>query len=74
MIMCISAGFYQMCFSNFHSHFGIMQVFLNFGVYYEGQEKKKEEKKKKKEEDMKQINIHCGKTQLHLAETNTSLL
>jgi len=56
MIMCISAGFYQMCFSNFHSRFGIMQVFLNFGVYYQGQEKKKEEKKKKKEEDMKQIN------------------
>uniref|UniRef100_A0A9J8BH09 GOLD domain-containing protein n=1 Tax=Cyprinus carpio carpio TaxID=630221 RepID=A0A9J8BH09_CYPCA len=32
---------------------GSMQVFLNFGVYYEGQ---KEEEKKKKEEDMKQIN------------------
>ncbi|XP_051740947.1 transmembrane emp24 domain-containing protein 6-like, partial [Ctenopharyngodon idella] len=46
-----TAGFYQMCFSNFHNRFGIMQVFLNFGVYYEGQEKKKEE------EDMKQINI-----------------
>ncbi|KAK9952753.1 hypothetical protein ABG768_018560, partial [Culter alburnus] len=24
-------GFHQMCFSNFHSRFGIMQVFLNFG-------------------------------------------
>uniref|UniRef100_A0A673MAZ2 Transmembrane p24 trafficking protein 6 n=1 Tax=Sinocyclocheilus rhinocerous TaxID=307959 RepID=A0A673MAZ2_9TELE len=46
-------GFYQMCFSNFHNRFGSMQVFLNFGVYYEGQ---KEEEKKKKEEDMKQIN------------------
>ncbi|XP_067236047.1 transmembrane emp24 domain-containing protein 6 isoform X2 [Chanodichthys erythropterus] len=49
-------GFYQMCFSNFHNRFGSMQVFLNFGVYYEGQEEKKEEEKKKKEEDMKQIN------------------
>ncbi|XP_042609330.1 transmembrane emp24 domain-containing protein 6-like [Cyprinus carpio] len=52
-------GFYQMCFSNFHNRFGSMQVFLNFGVYYEGQkdiEKQKEEEKKKKEEDMKQIN------------------
>lgn len=48
-----------MCFSNFHNRFGSMQVFLNFGVYYEGQEnieKQKEEEKKKKEEDMKQIN------------------
>ncbi|XP_026059162.1 transmembrane emp24 domain-containing protein 6-like [Carassius auratus] len=52
-------GFYQMCFSNFHNRFGSMQVFLNFGVYYEGQkdiEKQREEEKKKKEEDMKQIN------------------
>ncbi|XP_043084704.1 transmembrane emp24 domain-containing protein 6 [Puntigrus tetrazona] len=52
-------GFYQMCFSNFHNRFGSMQVFLNFGVYYEGQkdiEKQKEEEKKKKEQDMKQIN------------------
>ncbi|KAK2867533.1 hypothetical protein Q8A67_025650 [Cirrhinus molitorella] len=46
-------GFYQMCFSNFHNRFGSMQVFLHFGVYYEGQ---KEEEKNKKEEDMKQIN------------------
>uniref|UniRef100_A0A8C1QB25 Transmembrane p24 trafficking protein 6 n=1 Tax=Cyprinus carpio TaxID=7962 RepID=A0A8C1QB25_CYPCA len=46
-------GFYQMCFSNFHNHYESMQVFLNFGVYYEGQ---KEEEMKKKKEDMKQIN------------------
>uniref|UniRef100_A0AAZ3QKB7 GOLD domain-containing protein n=1 Tax=Oncorhynchus tshawytscha TaxID=74940 RepID=A0AAZ3QKB7_ONCTS len=42
-------GFYQMCFSNFHNRFGSMQVFLNFGVYYDGsddQRKQKEEKKK----------------------------
>uniref|UniRef100_A0A8C2CYT7 Transmembrane p24 trafficking protein 6 n=1 Tax=Cyprinus carpio TaxID=7962 RepID=A0A8C2CYT7_CYPCA len=53
IIIFICAGFYQMCFSNFHNHFGRMQVFLNFGVYYEGQ---KEEEKKNKEEYMKQIN------------------
>lgn len=38
-----------MCFSNFHNRFGSMQVFLNFGVYYDGsdhQQKQKEEKKK----------------------------
>ncbi|KAG7329379.1 hypothetical protein KOW79_007553 [Hemibagrus wyckioides] len=28
-------GFYQMCFSNFHNRFGSMQIFLNFGVYYQ---------------------------------------
>ncbi|KAI7811663.1 putative transmembrane emp24 domain-containing protein 6-like [Triplophysa rosa] len=45
-------GFYQMCFSNFHNRFGSMQIFLNFGVYSDGQEKIE----KQKEEDMKEIN------------------
>ncbi|XP_033982793.1 transmembrane emp24 domain-containing protein 6-like [Trematomus bernacchii] len=52
-------GFYQMCFSNFHNHFGTMQVFLSFGVYYDGYkdpDKTKEEKKKKKEEASKDLN------------------
>ncbi|KAI4799408.1 hypothetical protein KUCAC02_016942 [Chaenocephalus aceratus] len=43
-------GFYQMCFSNFHNRFGTMQVFLSFGVYYDGYkdpDKTKEEEKKK---------------------------
>ena len=38
-----------MCFSNFHNRFGSMQVFLDFGVYYEGQTKKEEEAKTKEE-------------------------
>ncbi|KAA0724167.1 Transmembrane emp24 domain-containing protein 6 p24 family protein gamma-5 [Triplophysa tibetana] len=45
-------GFYQMCFSNFHNRFGSMQIFLNFGVYSDGQEKIE----KQKEENMKEIN------------------
>ncbi|KAJ8412879.1 hypothetical protein AAFF_G00104610 [Aldrovandia affinis] len=52
-------GFYQMCLSNFHNRFGSMQVFLNFGVYYNGAEeaqKQKEEQKKKKEEANKHLN------------------
>ncbi|KAM9374141.1 transmembrane emp24 domain-containing protein 6 [Phaethornis superciliosus] len=28
-------GFYQLCLDNQHHHFGFMQVYLNFGVYYE---------------------------------------
>ncbi|KAL6106211.1 tmed6 [Pungitius sinensis] len=43
-------GFYQMCFSNFHNRFATMQVFLSFGVYYEGyQEEKKEEEEASKD-------------------------
>uniref|UniRef100_A0A3P8UQV8 Transmembrane p24 trafficking protein 6 n=1 Tax=Cynoglossus semilaevis TaxID=244447 RepID=A0A3P8UQV8_CYNSE len=52
-------GFYQMCFSNFHNRFGIMQVFLSFGVYYGNQQnpsKIKEEEKNKKEEIRKDLN------------------
>ncbi|XP_030622715.1 transmembrane emp24 domain-containing protein 6 [Chanos chanos] len=52
-------GFYQMCFSNFHNRFGSMQVFMSFGVYYDGQvdaDRQKEEEKKKKEETNKQLN------------------
>lgn len=48
-----------MCLSNFHNRFGSMQVFLNFGVYYEGSEdmkKQKEEEEKKKKEDMEKLN------------------
>ncbi|XP_071059523.1 transmembrane emp24 domain-containing protein 6-like [Pseudochaenichthys georgianus] len=53
------SGFYQMCFSNFHNRFGTMQVFLSFGVYYDGYkdpDKTKEEEKKKKEEASKDLN------------------
>ncbi|XP_063052323.1 transmembrane emp24 domain-containing protein 6-like [Engraulis encrasicolus] len=52
-------GFYQMCLSNFHNRFGSMQIFLNFGVYYEGLEetqKQKEEEEAKRKEDMKELN------------------
>lgn len=54
-----NSGFYQMCLSNFHNRFGSMQVFLNFGVYYNGAEdaqKQKEEQKKEKEEASKHLN------------------
>ncbi|XP_022620285.1 transmembrane emp24 domain-containing protein 6-like [Seriola dumerili] len=52
-------GFYQMCFSNFHNHFGTMQVSLSFGVYYDGYQDpatSKDEQKKKKEEVSKDLN------------------
>ncbi|XP_041652097.1 transmembrane emp24 domain-containing protein 6 [Cheilinus undulatus] len=52
-------GFYQMCFSNFHNRFGSMQVFMSFGVYYDGfqdQANQKEEEKKKREEANAELN------------------
>ncbi|MFT7810417.1 transmembrane emp24 domain-containing protein 6-like [Arapaima gigas] len=44
------SGFYQMCFSNFHNRFGSMQIFLNFGVYYEGKETAQQQKEEKQKE------------------------
>ncbi|KAM9302377.1 transmembrane emp24 domain-containing protein 6 [Gastrophryne carolinensis] len=29
-------GFYQLCVNNWHNSFGSVQVFLNFGVFYDG--------------------------------------
>ncbi|XP_007234393.2 transmembrane emp24 domain-containing protein 6 [Astyanax mexicanus] len=52
-------GFYQMCFSNFHNRFGSMQIFLNFGVYYEDSgdvRNQKEKEEIKKEEEKKELN------------------
>uniref|UniRef100_A0A3Q1JP02 GOLD domain-containing protein n=1 Tax=Anabas testudineus TaxID=64144 RepID=A0A3Q1JP02_ANATE len=52
-------GFYQMCFNNFHNRFGSMQIFLSFGVYYDGYKDaatRKEEEKKKKEEASRDLN------------------
>lgn len=48
-----------MCFSNFHNHFGSMQVFLSFGVYYDNVRDSahlKEEEQKKKEEVSTELN------------------
>lgn len=57
--LCFLPGFYQMCFSNFHNHFGTMQVYLSFGVYYDGYQgptNSKDEEKKKREEVSKDLN------------------
>ncbi|KAK5901628.1 hypothetical protein CesoFtcFv8_006973 [Champsocephalus esox] len=46
-----------MCFSNFHNRFGTMQVFLSFGVYYDGyKDPDKTKEEKKKEEASKDLN------------------
>ncbi|MBN3301262.1 TMED6 protein, partial [Amia calva] len=45
-------GFYQICLNNFHNRFGNMQVFLNFGVYYDGYE----EMQQQKDEERKHLN------------------
>uniref|UniRef100_H2UZA1 Transmembrane p24 trafficking protein 6 n=1 Tax=Takifugu rubripes TaxID=31033 RepID=H2UZA1_TAKRU len=51
-------GFYQMCFSNFHNRFGNMQVFLSFGVYYNGiQDPAQQKEDDKKKEEMMDVYV-----------------
>lgn len=66
-----------MCFSNFHNHFGNMQVFLSFGVYYDGVQdttQRTEEEKKKKEEISKDLNGTLSVIEVHAACCSTQVL
>ncbi|NWI13124.1 TMED6 protein, partial [Crypturellus soui] len=46
-----TAGFYQLCLDNQHNRFGFVQVYLNFGVYYDGLDTEQQQ-----QEDRKQLN------------------
>lgn len=61
-----------MCLNNFHNHFGSMQVFLSFGVYYEGLQdagRKQEDEEKKKEEAGQELNNTLGFIEVHTHTT-----
>ncbi|KAM9269178.1 transmembrane emp24 domain-containing protein 6 [Cariama cristata] len=61
-------GFYQLCLDNQQNHFGFMQVYLNFGVYYEGfnTENKQLEEKKELNNTLEAIEVSIRKLQLHV--------
>ncbi|XP_034880779.1 transmembrane emp24 domain-containing protein 6 [Mirounga angustirostris] len=42
-------GFYQLCLKNQQNHFGSVQVYLNFGVFYEGPEMDHKQKNERKQ-------------------------
>ncbi|XP_076988973.1 transmembrane emp24 domain-containing protein 6 [Tamandua tetradactyla] len=42
-------GFYQLCLRNQQNHFGSVQVYLNFGVFYEGPEMDHKQKSERKQ-------------------------
>lgn len=45
----IPTGFYQLCLKNQQNHFGSVQVYLNFGVFYEGPEMDHKQKNERKQ-------------------------
>lgn len=57
-----------MCFSNFHNRFGNMQVFLSFGVYYNGIQDPAQQKEddKKKEEMSNNLNNTLSIIEVHV--------
>uniref|UniRef100_A0A8C8BTN8 GOLD domain-containing protein n=1 Tax=Otus sunia TaxID=257818 RepID=A0A8C8BTN8_9STRI len=61
-------GFYQLCLDNQQNHFGFMQVYLNFGVYYEGfnMENKQAEERKELNNTLEAIEVSIRKLQLHI--------
>lgn len=66
-----------MCLSNFHNRFGNLQVFLSFGVYYDGMQdagQKREEEKKKKEEAGQELNNTLGFIEVRNTDTHTDRL
>ncbi|NXT87371.1 TMED6 protein, partial [Anhinga rufa] len=61
-------GFYQLCLDNQQNHFGFMQVYLNFGVYYEGlnAENKRPQERKELNDTLEAIGVSIQKLQLHI--------
>ncbi|XP_008938047.1 PREDICTED: transmembrane emp24 domain-containing protein 6 [Merops nubicus] len=61
-------GFYQLCLDNHENHFGFVQVYLNFGVYYEGFEKEKKQPEERKEVNntLEAIEDSIHKLQIHI--------
>ncbi|KAM9623524.1 transmembrane emp24 domain-containing protein 6 [Morphnus guianensis] len=57
-------GFYQLCLDNQHNHFGFMQVYLNFGVYYEGfnTENKQPQERKELNDTLEAIGVSVKET------------
>ncbi|NXI36592.1 TMED6 protein, partial [Galbula dea] len=61
-------GFYQLCLDNQENHFGFVQVYLNFGVYYEGFDMKKKEPEERKElnDTLEAIGVSIHKLQVQI--------
>ncbi|NWV02232.1 TMED6 protein, partial [Ptilonorhynchus violaceus] len=60
-------GFYQLCLDNQQNHFGLMQVYLNFGVYYEdfNMEHKQGAERKELNDTLEAIGVSIQRLQIH---------
>ncbi|NWT03152.1 TMED6 protein, partial [Mionectes macconnelli] len=60
-------GFYELCLDNQQNHFGSIQVYLNFGVYYDdfNMEHKQPVEKKELNDTLEAIEISIQRLQIH---------
>ncbi|XP_041339780.1 transmembrane emp24 domain-containing protein 6 [Pyrgilauda ruficollis] len=60
-------GFYQLCLDNQQNHFGLMQVYLNFGVYYDdfNMEHKQPAERKELNDTLEAIGMSIHRLQTH---------
>ncbi|NWX42432.1 TMED6 protein, partial [Steatornis caripensis] len=59
-------GFYRLCLDNQQNHFGFMQVYLNFGVYYEGFNVENKQPQKELNDTLEAIEVSIRKLQLRI--------
>ncbi|NXD14863.1 TMED6 protein, partial [Nothocercus nigrocapillus] len=61
-------GFYQLCLDNQQNRFGFMQVYLNFGVYYQGVDTEQEQHQDKKQinDTLEAIEVSVHKLHSHI--------
>ncbi|KFP29712.1 Transmembrane emp24 domain-containing protein 6, partial [Colius striatus] len=52
-------GFYELCLDNQKNHLGFMQVYLNFGVYYEDFKEDKQTEKKELNNTLEAIGLRA---------------
>ncbi|NXA98615.1 TMED6 protein, partial [Melanocharis versteri] len=60
-------GFYQLCLDNQQNHFGLMQVYLNFGVYYDdfNMEHKQTAERKELNDTLETIGVSIQMLEMH---------
>ncbi|NXN01059.1 TMED6 protein, partial [Sylvia borin] len=60
-------GFYQFCLDNEQNHFGFMQVYLNFGVYYDdfNMDHKQLAERKQLNDTLEAIGLSIQRLQIH---------
>lgn len=65
----LSLGFYQLCINNWQNNFGSVQVYLNFGVFYDGQgPEHPQDHKQKLNDTLVTIEVSCATSIINIID------